>query len=346
MQWMTKIWKISPDGFSRFHIDSNPVRLDNLMEIRSIDSMNRWCGTLVNYNKSYWISSSVHGRLNKRSNAINFFGCSDINEPQSEAKRNGSIWRSRGWGRESQKHCRQPLNVGIVDKSYLVDCKNALIPDPELAIPLDGREYAERGLESQRSQSIIIKYSLEGKWDDNSMNKLHFRNGRFLSPPSGSWQILLRSYCGEWPPPPGRTIITSQHRNVPIEIVFTDLVIGNNSLKFRRCNSGHAMWNRDTPLSGALEGITICREYENNPRPTPWPVACVSLRGIFLKSDNWSRDNHSLLNNNWSSMPMSPTGHYIAHWTGARNEHPLAKSFDPTAVVVYGWRWTNCPHPQ
>lgn len=26
-----------------------------------------------------------------------------------------------------------------------------------------------------RAESIIIKYSLEGKWDDNSMNKLHFR---------------------------------------------------------------------------------------------------------------------------------------------------------------------------
>lgn len=199
---------------------------------------------MVNYNKSYWISSSVHGRLHKRSNAINFFPCSDINEPQSEAKRTGPISWSRT--RVTKAFSPQPatLCVGIVDKSY---CKNAHIPGAFSTPKSSSSSLAGR---SQGTESIIIKYSLERKWDDNSMNKLHFRNGGILSPPvmTNSTRILLW-----WKAATRKDYVHRfSHRKC-----FAKIRIVNNSIEslYRQCLAEinthvmRVMSNRDTSVS-------------------------------------------------------------------------------------------------
>lgn len=91
-----------------------------------------------------------------RFGSINFPGCSDINEPHSER-----VWFSRATTIDQVLHLLACCWWQISFNGR----KNSLHPDLR-TIP--------RSRVDRRAQSIIIKYSLERKWDDNTMNKLHF----------------------------------------------------------------------------------------------------------------------------------------------------------------------------
>lgn len=78
--------------------------------------------------------------------------------------------------------------------------------------------------------------------------------------------------------------------------------------------------NRDTPpdrLLASREFQFAVNTKQPSPSPSPPRPVCSQARHRLSTAvgdifeirckccDNWSRDNHSLLNNNWSSMPMS-----------------------------------------
>lgn len=107
--------------------------------------------------------------------------------------------------------------------------------------------------------------------------------------------------------------------------------------------SGHTSW----PGLAWLGRLAPSREYQfavNLKQPSPSlprasrrvnsrPVAgCRDIFEIRCKcGDNWSRDNHSLLNNNWSSMPTSTRG------DGTLQRQPTIGENSNSTIVASHW---------